>query len=65
MSALKALWQACQTHAQAHRHAYHRAHNYSHLAYLGLVSIHGPYHIAALVMLFVLTAGLLFKLEEL
>lgn len=64
MAPLRALWQLCQKHAQCHRHAYHRAHNYSHWAYLGLVAFHGPYHVAALVSLVIIVVGSLLHLEE-
>lgn len=64
MSALKALWQTGQKHAQAHRHAYHRAHEFSHWAYLGLVAFHGPYHVAALVSIIIILIGLALRVEE-
>lgn len=63
MSAVKALWLACQTHAHAHQHAYHRLHDWSHWAYLGLVAFHGPYHIAALVSVVIICIGVVLKLE--
>lgn len=64
MVPVKALWQACQKHAQSHRHAYHRVHDYSHWAYLGLVAFHGPYHIAAFVSVIIILVGVILKLEE-
>lgn len=64
-SRLPAWWGNLQTHAHKHHKAYHRCHNASHLSYLTLVTFHGPYHIAAFVMLAVLLVGYVLKLEEL
>lgn len=50
-------------HAHAHHKAYHYTHNGLHMAYLGMVSMHLPYHIAAGMLLVVIVIGYVLKLE--
>lgn len=60
---IKARYEALQHHAHAHHTAYHRAHNGLHMAYLGLVTAHGPYHIAAGLLLALLLIGYAMHME--
>lgn len=52
-----------RAHAHNHHKAYHHAHNGLHMGYLGLVTMHGPYHIAAGLLLVVIVIGYALQLE--
>ncbi len=64
MQRLTALWQTASIHAHKHHRVYHRAHEGTHVAYLAMVAMHGPYNYAAAAMLIVLAIGWLLHLEH-
>lgn len=63
MAALKALWRACEAHAQTHKASFNKAHNWAHLSYLALVTVKGPYHWAALLLVVFMVAGWVLHIE--
>lgn len=63
LGAVKALWKACEEHAQQHKASYNKAHNWAHGFYLLLVSMKGPYHWAALACVILMIAGWALHLE--
>lgn len=51
MHRIVAVWHIVEAWAHKHRKTVKHAHHGSHFAYLGMVAMHGPYHLAAMALL--------------
>jgi len=61
---LELKWRQLAAYVHRHQKCYHQAHGVVHASYFTMVFIHGPYNIAAAVMLVLIIIAWIFHLES-
>lgn len=61
---VRVKWRKLESYVHSHQKRYNQAHGVVHASYFTMVFIHGPYNVAAAVMLLLIIMAWVFHLEN-